>query len=81
MASTTDLPEESTALEENKPLALNVDVEKVSTCERKVKVSVARDDIERAFEQAIGDLMPTALLPGFRPGRAPRRLVSSRFKS
>lgn len=81
MAATTDLPEESTALEENKPLALDVNVEKVSTCERKVKVSVARDDIERAFEQAIGDLMPTALLPGFRPGRAPRRLVSSRFKS
>ena len=25
--------------------------------------------------------MPSALLPGFRPGRAPRRLVSSRFKS
>ena len=81
MAATTDAPEESTALEETKPLKLDVDVEKVSTCERKVKVTVPRDDIERAFEEAIGDLMPTALLPGFRPGRAPRRLVSSRFKS
>ena len=25
--------------------------------------------------------MPTALLPGFRPGRAPRKLVGSKFKS
>ena len=81
MASTAVPAADSTALDEGKPLTLDVGVEKVSACERKVKVSVAREDIERAFAAAIGDLMPTALLPGFRPGRAPRRLVSSRFKS
>jgi trigger factor len=81
MSSTSAPSADSTALEEGQPLTLDVDVEKVSACERKVKVSVAREDIEKAFESAIGDLMPTALLPGFRPGRAPRRLVSSRFKS
>ena len=79
MSSTTDMSPEQ--LDENQTLTLEVDVENVSTCERKVKVTITREDIDRAFEEAIGDLMPTALLPGFRPGRAPRRLVSSRYKS
>lgn len=62
-------------------LGLQVEVETVSTCERRVKVSIPREDIDRYHEDAIGELMPTALLPGFRPGRAPRRLVGSRFKA
>ncbi|MFM7035648.1 MAG: trigger factor [Planctomycetia bacterium] len=82
MAATTAAPPESPAAEEGpKPLTLDVAVETVSTCQRKVKVTVAREDIDRAVADAIGDLMPTAFLPGFRPGRAPRKLVSSRFKS
>jgi len=52
------------------PLKLDVSVESVSTCQRRVKVSIPRDDIDRHFEAAVAELMPTALLPGFRPGRA-----------
>ena len=83
MAATPTAPAEAPAEEslERKPLTLDVAIENVSTCQRKVKVTVPRDDIDRAFEEALSDLMPTALLPGFRPGRAPKRLVSSRFKS
>jgi trigger factor len=64
-----------------KPLDLDVSIEEVSTCQRRVKVTIPRADIDRYRDAAIGELMPSALLPGFRPGRAPRRLVSSRFKS
>jgi len=64
-----------------KPLSLEVAVEAVSTCQRRVKVTIPRADIDRYRDDAIGELMPSALLPGFRPGRAPRQLVSSRFKS
>ncbi|NDC64249.1 MAG: trigger factor [Planctomycetia bacterium] len=63
------------------PLKIDVTVEKASTCQRRVKVSIPREDIDRYYDAAIGDLMPSALLPGFRPGRAPRKLVTSRFKS
>ena len=63
------------------PLKLDVAIDPVSTCERRVRVTIPRDDIDRCREEAIGELMPTALLPGFRPGRAPKRLVGSRFKS
>ena len=63
------------------PLNLDVSIDKVSTCQRRVKVTIPRADIDRYQEEALGELVPTALLPGFRPGRAPRRLVGSRFKS
>jgi len=63
------------------PLKLDVAIDKVSACERKVRVAIPREDIDRYHDAALGEMMPAALLPGFRPGRAPRRLVGSRFKS
>ncbi|MGA0039092.1 MAG: trigger factor [Pirellulales bacterium] len=63
------------------PLALEIDVTNVSTCQRRVKVTVPREDIDRYREDAVKELVPTALLPGFRPGRAPRALVGQRFKT
>jgi len=63
------------------PLALDVAIDALSACERRVRVSIPRADIDRYRDEAIGEMMPAAMLPGFRPGRAPRRLVSSRFKS
>ena len=63
------------------PLSLDVAIDEVSTCQRRVKVTIPREDIDRYYEKAVADLVPSALLPGFRPGRAPRRLVGSRFKT
>ncbi len=62
-------------------LALVVTIEKISTCQRRVKVLISREDINRYYDEAIGALMPSAQLPGFRPGRAPRSLVTTRLKS
>ncbi|MFM7137205.1 MAG: trigger factor [Planctomycetota bacterium] len=67
--------------DEARPLDLEVSIEELSTCQRRVTVTIPKADIDRYRDDAIGELMPSALLPGFRPGRAPRRLVSSRFKS
>jgi len=66
---------------ERPPLKLDVAVDKVSTCQRKVRVTIPRDDIARYHAECIGEMMPSAHLPGFRPGRAPRALVGSRFKT
>jgi trigger factor len=83
MASSSAAPvaEPSADEESLPPLTLDVAIEQVSTCQRRVRVTIPRDDIDRYHERAIRDLMPTALLPGFRPGRAPKRLVGSRFKT
>src|SRR6056297_4014465 len=66
--------------QEKTPLSLEVNVDKSSTCERHVTVTVAREDIDRYLREAFDELKQKAEVPGFRPGRAPRKLVESRFK-
>src|SRR3989304_1532571 len=39
-----------------------------------------RADIDRYFDDAFGEMMPTAAVPGFRIGRAPRKVVENRFR-
>jgi trigger factor len=66
--------------EEKKRLSLEVKIDKPSACERHVIVTVAKDDVTRYLKEAFDELSPKAELPGFRPGRAPRKLVEHRFK-
>ena len=74
---TPDSPEDP----DQKPkLTLEVQVDSPSTCQRHVTVSVSRDDIDRYCDEAFDELMPQAEVAGFRPGRAPRKLVESRFR-
>lgn len=68
------------AAEEAQELNLQVEVASPSACERHVTVTVSREDIDRYMDDAYGELMPTANVPGFRAGRAPRKLVESRYK-
>src|SRR5262249_17309166 len=68
------------AAEEKKRLSLDVKIEKPSACKRHVTVTVSREDVDRYISDAFSELKPKAEIPGFRPGRAPRKLVESRFK-
>jgi trigger factor len=78
------LPEtdETSAEGDVTPERLNLEVQLASptACERHVTVNVSRDDIERYFDKAFSEMMPTATVPGFRSGRAPRKLVEARFR-
>src|SRR6476659_3000610 len=73
-------PAEEAKEEEKQRLALDVKIDQPSACERHVTVTVAHEDVDRYLKDAFSELMPKAELPGFRPGRAPRKLVESRFK-
>lgn len=66
--------------DEKQSLSLDVLVESPSDCERHVTVTISREDVDRYFDEAVSELMPTANVPGFRPGRAPRKLVEARFR-
>lgn len=68
---------------ENKPekLNMNVDVEVKSSCERHIKIEVSREDVDRYFDNEFKELLETASIPGFRPGKAPRKLVEKRFRN
>ena len=65
---------------ESEELTLEVDIASPSACERHVTVTVSRDDIDRYLDDAYSELMSTATVPGFRVGRAPRKLVENRYK-
>lgn len=66
--------------EEKPALTLDVQIESPSACERHVTVTVAREDIDRYLDEAYSELMPSANVPGFRVGRAPRKLVENKFR-
>ncbi len=61
-------------------LDLEVEVTSPSACERHVTVTVSRGDIDRYLDDAYSELMSTAAVPGFRAGRAPRKLVENRYQ-
>lgn len=61
-------------------LTLSVKIDNKSDCERHVTVTVPHEDIKRYFEETYVDLIPKADVPGFRVGKAPRRLVEKQFK-
>jgi trigger factor len=67
--------------EENvEDLNLTADIQKISSCERRVKVTVPQSEVEHYFQKEFAELEKTAYVPGFRPGKAPRKLVEKRFK-
>lgn len=65
---------------EKAPLQLDVTVEKPQACLREVVVSIPRGEVERYLKEAYDELVPEAQVPGFRAGRAPRKLVEKQFK-
>jgi len=68
--------------EETNETALNLttDIQEISACERRVKVTIPRSDVERYFQNEYTELERTAYVPGFRVGKAPRKLVERRFR-
>ncbi len=80
--SDAELNSEDVAVAEGEAERLNLEVkvDSRSTCERHVTVTVPQADIERYFDKEFSELMPTAQVPGFRPGHAPRKLVETRFR-
>jgi trigger factor len=63
-----------------KKLSLTTDVQTISACERRVKVTVPRTDVDTYFQNEYYKKKKTAYVPGFRVGKAPRKLVERRFR-
>ncbi|MGV3486832.1 MAG: trigger factor [Planctomycetaceae bacterium] len=69
----TDAPEKP-------PLKLDVSIAIPQTCLREVVVTIPRGEVDRYLKEAFDELVPDAQVPGFRHGRAPRKLVEKQFK-
>jgi len=61
-------------------LELTTDIQTLSSCERRVKVTVSEAEVERYYAKEFDELEQSAYVPGFRAGKAPRKLVEKRFK-
>jgi trigger factor len=58
-----------------------VEIRDVGPCKKHIKVTIERGDIENRLNDKFKELMTDATVPGFRPGKAPRKLVERRFHS
>ena len=72
--------EESTEETPEEPEIPNiVTIEDAGPCKKKVIIEIPREKIEKATDAQFEDLRKNAVVPGFRKGRAPRRLLEKRF--
>jgi len=56
-----------------------VKIEDVGPCKKKVAIEIPEDAVKAATDEQYGELGRDAVVPGFRKGRAPRRLLEKRF--
>ncbi len=70
----------STAVETKTRLDLDVQITDVGPCKKHLKVTIPHADVEKQFKESVGEMAKEAIVPGFRPGRAPRQLVEKRFR-
>ncbi|QDU33850.1 Trigger factor [Poriferisphaera corsica] len=68
----------SEATKEDRP-ELNVSVEDSGPARKMLKIVIPESRIKTKIEETFGTLQEDAQIPGFRRGRAPRRLLQKRF--
>lgn len=72
--------ESEAAPSENERVEQTVEVSDAGPCRKHVRVTIARKEIERFFDKEFTELVREAQVPGFRPGKTPRKLIEKRFK-
>ncbi|MGB4727668.1 MAG: trigger factor [Thermogutta sp.] len=63
------------------PLEFEFDVEAAGPCKRKIIVTIPRKEVDRYFQEEFDKIRDEAQVPGFRPGRAPRKLLEKRYRN
>ncbi|HPF40764.1 MAG TPA: trigger factor [Phycisphaerae bacterium] len=76
---TMDAPATPEDVKEKLKGAIDVKVADAGVLRRTVTVTVPRDSLSAEFDKEFDDLISDAVVPGFRKGRAPRRLVEKRY--
>jgi trigger factor len=71
--------EDQPAAEESKKPKNTVTIEEAGPCKKKVSIEIPEEAIKMSTDEQYEKLRKEALVPGFRKGRAPRRLLEKRF--
>ncbi len=79
--STTSQDHDESTATATEPIKLQqtVEIRDIGPCKKYIKVTVDRKDIDGRFSEKISELVSDANVSGFRPGKAPRRIVERRF--
>ncbi len=72
--------DEAAESEEEQKLNLSIKIDSPSACQRHVTVTIPREEVDRYYDKTFSEMMGTAAVPGFRAGRAPRKLIEARFR-
>ena len=67
--------------EDKKPekLAQTVEMKDIGPCKKHIKVTVDRASIDERLNEKFSELVKDAVVPGFRKGKAPRRVIERQF--
>jgi trigger factor len=79
-AVSTEVAEKPTEEEKPGKLQQTVEMHDIGPCKKHIKVTVARGAIDERFKEKFAELGGSANVAGFRPGKAPRKLVERRFQ-
>jgi trigger factor len=79
VAEAADQPD-SSEVEPKRKLELEVDITDAGPCKKHLKITIPRSEIDLQYAESLETLQKEAVVPGFRPGRAPRQLVVKRFR-
>ncbi len=74
-----DEQQEETTADETPEIPNIVTIEDAGPCKKKVAVEIPAEKIVKATDSQFNELRKDALIPGFRKGRAPRRLLEKRY--
>jgi len=72
-------PENTQPEEAPESTGAQVEVEELGPCKRKLTVRVPKETIQSEIAKGFDELSTEAVVPGFRRGRAPKRLLETRY--
>ena len=60
---------------------MNVTVQNLAPCKKLLRVEVEAKTVDEVFETITKDFQKQAVMPGFRPGKAPRALILKKYEA
>jgi trigger factor len=70
---------EEGAEEKQEKLVQTVEMQDIGPCKKHIKVTVDRASIEGRLDEKYSELVKDSVVPGFRRGKAPRRVIERQF--
>ncbi len=78
--TTTATAEAEDGTKKPEKLGQTVEIKDIGPCKKHIKVTVNREDIDKRLGAKFSELVLESNVAGFRPGKAPRKIIERRFQ-